>query len=158
MMSRAALATSVSILLLAMAFFFTNAPAAAADDQADARESLLEADRAISRIYHDRDAFAEFIAPDVWNLPPDGPRVQGRDDFLDTVAAFVAMDLEFGPDVVMVSDAGDFGVSIGTFQMNVPTPDGEIVRRTGKYQSTWRRESDGHWQMVADMFNFDAPM
>jgi ketosteroid isomerase-like protein len=124
----------------------------------DARASLLEADRAMSRIYRDRDAFSEFIAPDVWFLPPDAPRAQGRDTFLDACESFVEMDLAFSPDVAEVSDAGDFGVTIGTFHLTVEGPDGGPLQRTGKYQTTWRRQDDGRWMVVADMFNFDSPM
>ncbi len=124
----------------------------------DARASLLKTDQEMSLISHDREAFAEYLAPDVWLLGPDVPRLQGREAFLAASEPLIEMDLAVSPDVAVVSDAGDFGITIGTFHITVEGPDGEPMRRVGKYQTTWRRRDDGRWWMVADMFNFDSPM
>jgi ketosteroid isomerase-like protein len=122
------------------------------------RESLLAADEAWSRTLRDREAFAESIAPDVHFLAPDVPRTQGRDAFLAAGDSLVDMNLTWSPDVADVSSAGDLGYTIGTFKITVDGPDGRPLERVGKYKTIWRRGDDDRWRVVADTFNFDAPM
>ncbi len=68
------------------------------------------------------------------------------------------MKLTWAPDVAGVATDGSLGYTIGSFEMKMDGPGGIPVSRVGKYKTTWRRADDGSWQVVADMFNFDAPM
>ena len=36
--------------------------------------------------------------------------------------------------------------------------DGRPIERVGKYKTVWQRRDDGRWRVIADTFNFDAPM
>ena len=57
---------------------------------------------------------------------------------------------------VVVSEGGDFAYGIGTNRVNVTAPDGTPVTIDGKAVTIWRREKDGSWKCVVDIWN-DAP-
>jgi ketosteroid isomerase-like protein len=127
----------------------------------DARQSLMATDQAWSDALNDADAFAARMAPDVYFLPPDEPRVQGPAalrSVLEPILQLPGAQLAWSPDVAEVSDGGDMGYTIGSFDLTVDDADGEPLTRTGKYVTIWKRQDDGSWKVVADTFNFDAPM
>jgi ketosteroid isomerase-like protein len=127
----------------------------------DARQSLMEADRAWSETADDAEAFLTYLAPDVYFLPPDGPRIQGPAAFrssIDQLLQISGAQLRWSPDVAEVSEGGDLGYTIGSFELTMDGPNGEPITRVGKYVTPWERQEDGSWKVVADIFNFDAPM
>ena len=52
---------------------------------------------------------------------------------------------------------GDLGYSIGTLEVTVNDAEGNPVTRGGKYTTVWRKQKDGQWKVVSDMFNFNSP-
>ena len=52
-----------------------------------------------------------------------------------------------------VSNSGDLGYSTGTYTATF----GETTDK-GKYVTIWRKQSDGSWKVVEDVFNSDLPM
>ncbi len=58
----------------------------------------------------------------------------------------------------MASKGGDLGYTIGSFELSVNGPDGEPAMREGKYLTVWEKDQGGNWKVVADIFNYDAPM
>ena len=123
--------------------------------------SLMEADRAFFQTLADADAFLAYLAPDVYFLPPDGPRLQGPEAFRASMEQLLQMpgaQLTWSPDVAETSAGGDMGYTIGSFQLTLDGPDGEPSTRTGKYVTLWERRDGGRWTVVGDTFNFDAPV
>lgn len=57
---------------------------------------------------------------------------------------------------IKVLGKGDIRVELGTFQMDVKTPN-ETTAMTdrGKYMNIWQKQSDGTWKIVADTWNSD---
>ena len=100
---------------------------------------------------------ATYYAADAHLLPPHRPMVQGADQIR---AAFRSM-LEAGPfeiaslETAVVDGAEDMAVAIGTYRSTIRPPAGEPIRDTGKYFEEWRRQADGSWRCVADMWNSD---
>ena len=133
---------------------------APAGTEEDARQSLMEADRAFSGTVMDADAFLAYLASEVHFLPPDQPRLQGPDAFresLEQILQLPGAKLTWGPDLAEVSEGGDLGYTIGSFQLTMDGPDGAPVTRVGKYVTLWKRGEGGGWKVVGDTFNFDAP-
>ena len=55
-------------------------------------------------------------------------------------------------------DSGaDLGYTIGTYHMQLPDGDGNVVEIEGKYLSVWKRQPDGRWKIAVDMFNSNGP-
>ena len=60
---------------------------------------------------------------------------------------------------VEVDGAGDIAYVYGTFSMILMLPDvEEPVPDAGKYIEIWRRQADGSWKIVMDIFNSDLPV
>lgn len=56
-----------------------------------------------------------------------------------------------------IATSGDLGFTYGTWEMATKDKDGRPVTRTGKYQTTWKKQRDGSWKIVADIGNPDEP-
>ena len=55
------------------------------------------------------------------------------------------------------SIAGDLGYTRGTYESPMLGPKGEPLLERGKWVSIWRRQADGQWRIVVDIFNTDTP-
>lgn len=56
----------------------------------------------------------------------------------------------------IVSEAGDMGYTLGTFDLSLNGPDGKLVSRAGNYVCIWQKQADGAWRCVLEMSNFRA--
>jgi len=56
-----------------------------------------------------------------------------------------------------IAASGDLGFTYGTWEMPSKDKDGRAITRTGKYQTTWKKQRDGTWKIVADIGNPDEP-
>jgi ketosteroid isomerase-like protein len=55
-----------------------------------------------------------------------------------------------------VAKSGDFGYTAGTYEDSFKGPDGTLASENGKYLCVWRKQKDGTWQAVHDMWNSDT--
>jgi ketosteroid isomerase-like protein len=55
-----------------------------------------------------------------------------------------------------VSTSGDLGFTAGTYEDSFKGPDGKLVNEKGKYVCTWRKEKDGTWKAIHDIWNTDS--
>jgi hypothetical protein len=56
-----------------------------------------------------------------------------------------------------VSDGGDLGYALGTYEQTAPDKSGVLVNSVGKWMSVFRKQPDGTWGAIADTFNVDPP-
>jgi len=52
--------------------------------------------------------------------------------------------------------AGALGYTAGTYEDSFKGPDGKAVVGKGKYVCVWRKQSDGTWKAVHDLWNTDS--
>ncbi len=128
------------------------------------RNALMNADRSWYEAYSvSQDpvqAFADKVVDDAVLLPPDAPIAEGKDAIRSAIAGLVAMPgftVSWMPAAADVGSGGDLGYTRGTYEMSFDGPD-EPVHIVGKYLTVWKKQADGTWMVVADMFNADAPM
>ena len=57
-----------------------------------------------------------------------------------------------------VARSGDLAYMIGTYELSLNDASGKPVHDRGKYAEVWKKQTDGQWKVVADMFNSDLPM
>lgn len=124
------------------------------------RTALLDADRAWSQTPPDVESFVDFFADDAHFLTPEGPTAVGQAEIREAVSSMFATEgfsLTWEPTEAVVSESGDLGYTVGTFELTMNDPDGNAVTREGKYLSTWRKQEDGQWKVTVDAPNFNAP-
>jgi ketosteroid isomerase-like protein len=91
-------------------------------------------------------------------MPPNQGAVEGRAAILAWMQAFPPVkDFKLAP--VDIDGRGDLAYVRGTFSMTFVPPGapGPIID-VGKYVEIRRRQADGSWLIVADIFNSDQPL
>lgn len=92
-------------------------------------------------------------------LPPNAPRVEGREAIRDAWASVLAMPglrLTFAPDRIVLSPDGQMAYDIGSYQLETRS-DRATQSDQGTYLVVWRKLA-GQWKVAADMFSSDKPV
>ena len=126
-----------------------------ATGQPDAASAIRALSGAFVRHFNAADAdqlVAAFYAEDARLLPPNHPMITGRSQIRDALRGFLEAGLG-GLAVetyeIEIASSGDLAYGIGTFSLARPVPD------RGKFIEIYRRQADGSWKCVADMFGSD---
>jgi ketosteroid isomerase-like protein len=122
------------------------APLPSASDLAAIAAEVKASEIAFAKSMADRklDKFTEFVAEDaVFN----GRSAQiGRPAVVDAWKRFFdgpKAPFSWAPDAVAPTADGRYAISTGL----VHDPDGKL---SGRFTSIWRKDTDGHWRVVAD--------
>ena len=99
-----------------------------------------------------------FYAQDAVLLPTNRPIVEGRSNiqaFLQGLidSGFTGIKLE----TTRTASAGDLAYGRGRYTLSLTPPGGAPVQHAGKYVVVYRRQPNGSWRAVADIFNSDQP-
>ena len=129
--------------------------------------ALSDADRASIRAVTDsfvanararRDsANAQLYMETATLMPPNAGIAEGRAAIRAWLAAFPPMS-DFTLTPVEIDGRGDLAYVRGTYAMTLVGPNGRPMGQDhGKYLEVRRRQPDGKWLIVADIFNSDLP-
>jgi uncharacterized protein (TIGR02246 family) len=108
----------------------------------------------------DVDTFASFWSDDVVAMPPNAPVANGRQAARDALAPMFAAPgfaLNFKSTRVQVANSGEMAFSYGTYTLTMNDPKGKPITDKGKYMTAYRKQADGSWKAIADIFNSDLP-
>jgi ketosteroid isomerase-like protein len=99
-----------------------------------------------------------FYAPDAVLMPPNHPAVEGR----EKIQQFLQGLLDAGASSIKLSTtriwgAGSVACGRGVYTLAMNPPGGVPSEDSGKYIVCYRRQANGSWRAVADIFNSDAP-
>jgi ketosteroid isomerase-like protein len=100
-----------------------------------------------------------FYAPDAVLMPPNHGLVEGRakiEGFLQGLieAGLTGIKLE----TMTIASAGDLAYGQGRYTLSLSPPGGAPVQDVGKYVVVYRRQANGSWRAVSDIFNSDQPI
>ena len=136
------------------------APAAAdtrAQDEAAIRAAEEDWGKAIEA--KNLDQTLSYYADDAWVYPQNAPIAKTADQRRSVWAAFFATpgasDLEGDITRVEVARSGDLAVEYGTFAMTMNDKKGKPITEREKYVVTWKKQADGKWKAIADIWNTD---
>lgn len=123
--------------------------------EAEVAAQITERNREIERNIAADDAVKlvdEYYAGDVAVLvPPGNAFVQGKNNIIE----FWRQDLQTAISVQLTTTRielqGDLAVEVGTYLFQVDSPTGPQAQ-PGKYSVTFRRQNDGKWKAVIDMW------
>ena len=89
-------------------------------------------------------------------MPPNGPAVQGHEAILAYFAVFPPF-IDHQQESQELEGAGDLLYSRDTFTVTIVPPGAPATKYNGKALTIWRRQADGDWKMLREIWNYDAP-
>lgn len=149
-------------LALATAVAACGPPAPPAVDLEAEGEALMQLSRDWSDVAAtgDIDAIVAFWADDAVLMPPGGPPVRGKAAiraYVEAAQQVPGFAISWEPLEVHVAESGDMAYMI---EQNVTTVHDELgnpVVTYGKGVTVWRRQADGSWKNVVDIWNEEPP-
>ena len=101
-----------------------------------------------------------FYADDASMFPPNAPMATGKEAIRAVWSQLLATPgfaVSGQTTKVEASRGGDLGYSIGTYELTTHDPTGKPVMDRGKYVVVWKKQADGSWKAIADIFNSNLP-
>ncbi len=149
-----------SPVLTLVSFLLAAIPALAADMDANAKVlAKLDDDWSKAAVAKDVDRIASFYAEDAIAYPPHEPAAIGRTAARKVWAAYFAdktFTISWKTLHAEVAGSGDIGYTTGTYEASFAGPDGKLVKEQGKYVCAWKKQKDGNWKAIHDIWNVDA--
>ena len=159
------LTKQISLLLLLTVISLSAAcqTQTAADTRAADETTLRNLDAEWSKAAgaKDIDKTVSYYSDDALVMPSNTPVLQGKAAARAMWQAMFSMP-GFGggwkPTKAEVARSGDVGYTTGTYEINETDASGKQKTDKGKYLAVWKKQADGSWKCVADMFNTDLPV
>jgi ketosteroid isomerase-like protein len=164
MLSRCASCQRFALLFCLVLFLFTTAcqqqqaPDTRAADEAAIRQT--DVDWAKAAASKNVDVTVAFYSDDATVAPPNSPAVTDKKAIHDLWAALLGPDLvsiTWAPTKIEVARSGDLAYLNGWYKMSAKDAKGNAVEEKGKMVEVWKKQSDGKWKCVSDIFNSDMP-
>ena len=107
----------------------------------------------------DVDASVSYYSDDASLLAPNAPAVGDKQSIHAAWAALLGPDasLSWQASKVDVARSGDLAYVMGVYQLTTKDARGNFTTDRGKYVEVWKKQADGSWKTVADIFNTDLP-
>jgi ketosteroid isomerase-like protein len=134
--------------------------AASAQTADSAADSVRAADAAWLKVYSAKDLnkSVAFFDDQGSMLSPNDPIATGKAAISKLIASdFSLGNLTWQVDKAGVSKSGDLGYTSGRYIFSFKYPSGKPVTDNGKYLTVWKKQADGSWKVLFDMFNTDLP-
>src|SRR5436309_16044319 len=146
------------IALLSFTFAGT---AAAADTQIEQALRDLDAKWSAAAGAKDLDKTVSYYAESAVVMPPNAPSAKTREtirsawkEMLTTPGAAISWKAT----KVEVAKSGDLAYVSGTYEDTMTDASGKPVEDNGKYVVIFKKQADGTWKGVADIWNYDLPV
>ena len=124
-----------------------------ATGQADATSAIEALSEGFARSVNAGDAewlVREFFAEGAYLLPPNHPMLSGRPGIRRFFRGLLEAGFgEIATETTTIEESGELAYRIGTYTTRKPAPD------RGKFVEVYRRQADGSWKCVGNIFNRD---
>ncbi|MDI1319801.1 MAG: DUF4440 domain-containing protein [bacterium] len=105
----------------------------------------------------DLDLLVSFYAEDATVYPPNDKVASGRAAIRAVWAGITDPNYALSWKATNAGVSGsELGFTSGTFVETVKGADGKATTATGKFLCVWKRQKDGSWKAIHDMWNYDA--
>ena len=127
-----------------------------------AEDTLLAADAGWMKVYaaKDLERAIAFCDDEASMLPPNAPIATGKEalrKLMGTAFAIPDYTLSWQANKVGVAHSGELGYTSGTYDFSLRDASGKNISDRGKYLTVWKKEADGSWKVLLDMFSSDLP-
>jgi len=125
--------------------------------------AILKADNAWDSVsaLSSAEGWLSFYTDDAIMMPP-GEKVcldkASREVSIKNMFAIPGANMRFQASKTEVSSSGEIGYSTGAYQFKFKDATGKESLETGKFCETWKKQSDGSWKCIVDIWNADPAM
>lgn len=129
-------------------------------DHSSEAAAIMKADSAWSASSEKKsvEGWLSFYSDDAIMMPP-GEKIcsdaASREASIKNMFATPGIMLTFQSTKVEVARSGDLGYADGVYQMKSKDAKGNDYNETGKYCEIWKKQPDGSWKCVSDIWNAD---
>ncbi len=133
---------------------------ALADNEAE--QAIREAGNQALKAAQAKDVarWVSFYTDDATVYPPNEPVLKGKEAIQGWLSEAVAnpnFAISWETTEVEVAEAGDLGFASGTYEATVSDEEGKPVSVQGKWVSVYKKQADGTWKWMTDIWNKDQP-
>lgn len=153
-----ALCGCLALLLIASACTPPPPPDTRAADEAAIRDADAQWSKTAGA--KDVDGTVAYYTDDATVLSPNAPMTTGKPAIRAVWAELLGpgTSIAWQASKVEVARSGDLSYIMGTYQLTMKDPQGNPVNDKGKFVEVWKKQADGKWKVVADIFNSDLPV
>ena len=108
----------------------------------------------------DVDKTISYYSDDAVVMPPNIPTLTGKEPIRSLWKSMLGSPSFSGGwkvTKVDVARSGDLAYVSGNYEFNEKDDNGKPMTDKGKYLEIWKKQADGGWKCVADMFSSDLP-
>lgn len=108
--------------------------------------------------HNSAEGWLSFYTEDAIMMPPGEKTCTDTASRAASIKAMFAMPgahMRFQATKTEVSKAGDLGYSTGPYQFSYTDAAGKEAHETGKFCETWKKQADGSWKCIVDIWNAD---
>jgi ketosteroid isomerase-like protein len=142
------------VLLLSAVTFAQNTP--------DEASLLMQLDRDFDKATAEKgvDGWVAYFAPNGSMLGDTSKPITGEDEIRKAMEpAFndSSFSIRWHPTKAEMMIPGVIGYTVGRWERLRKNKEGELMKSTGTYSTTWMKQPDGSWKIVLDTGNPDGP-
>ena len=155
--------SGVLIILILSAIVAASCGPSATSDKSAADAAAIQAldeQWSAAAAKNDVDGTVAFYADDAVLLPGNAPIARDRKSIRESWAGLLGPNTAVAWKVtkVEVAKSGDLGYLYGTYSLAIRDPKGgPAVSDTGKLVEIWKKQADGKWKCIVDIYNSDLP-
>jgi uncharacterized protein (TIGR02246 family) len=133
-------------------------PDTRASDESAIRD--LDAQWSKTAAANDLEGSVSYYSDDASVLPPNAPIATGKQAIHAAWASLLApaSSVSWQVSKVDVSRSSDLAYAMGVYQETFRDSQDKPQTDHGKYVEVWKKQADGKWKTVADIFNSDLPV
>jgi ketosteroid isomerase-like protein len=146
--------TITLLLLLALSTACQKAATTGATDETGLIK--LDADWSNAVAAKDVEKTMSYYADDALMMPPNIPALTGKQSIRTLWKSLLeAPGFAGGWKATKAEVSGDLSYVTGTYEITETDDSGKAMTDKGKYLKVWKKQPDGSWKCVADMFSSD---
>jgi ketosteroid isomerase-like protein len=161
-MSRSSLSGTLVLFFFLLSLSTGCQSQATSDTRATDEATLRKLDDEWSKAAGARDVekTISYYSDDAVVMPPNIPTLTGKEPIRSLWKSMLdSPSFSGGWKVtkVEVARSGDLAYVSGSYEFNEKDDSGKPITDKGKYLEIWKKQTDGSWKCIVDMFNSDMP-
>ena len=149
--------TLISLVILTIGFISCTKNGNSALSEAD-KAAISKTATDINQAFNSTKDYKAYVnsyyAEDATVLFPNNEAVKGRDAIMAVFSNY-GNDLNVTPALLDINGSSELAYVYGTVKMET---NAKVELDHGKYIEIWKKQKDGKWQVIYDIFNSSVPM